>query len=207
MSLGFPRAQALHLRKGGRLLGIIVVLLLVSLLLASSSLADSEVDCTPGKRAALHGHVNLQGRPPAPDWRWVTILIVGIHNPPPDCSHARWDLPLITDRRGDFLLPNVPVGTFMISVKGFHTLRVCQTVTIVTGINKVDFGTLLEGDANNDNRIDNKDKAILLAAYGTHRGQRRYDPRADFNDDGKVDSADKDLLTANWNQVGCQLCP
>jgi len=203
MSLGFLRAQVLHLRKGGRALGLIVALLLVCLLLASSSLADAGVNGSPGKRAMLCGHVDLQGRPPVPSGRWTIKLTVIIRH----CPQPAREYQAETNAWGDFCIPNVPVGTFDISVKAFNTLSACNmAVELKTGKNQVNFGTLLAGDANGDNVIDGKDIAILLAAYGTRRGQRRYDPRADFNDDGKVDIADANLLPATETR-GCQLCP
>ena len=63
-------------------------------------------------------------------------------------------------------------------------------------------GTLLEGDAYNDNRVDVRDVAVLGHTFGKTTGQAGFDVRADFNADGRVDRGDLGLLSANLGRHG-----
>jgi hypothetical protein len=73
---------------------------------------------------------------------------------------------------------------------------------VPTGPTAVDFGTLLEGDANNDDSIGGADYSILATAYAKCSGQSGWDPRADFNGSGCVDGADYSLLANNYGRHG-----
>jgi hypothetical protein len=77
-------------------------------------------------------------------------------------------------------------------------------VTLVAGSNSHAFGTLLEGDANDDNHVSLSDFSILSAAFNTRQGDAGYNAAADFNNDGVIDLLDFSLLSANYNQVGEQ---
>ncbi len=68
----------------------------------------------------------------------------------------------------------------------------------VSGIN----GTLLAGDANNDNAVDIGDLLILIAAYNKISPAIAYQVSADFNRDGANDIADLLLIIANYNKLG-----
>jgi outer membrane protein assembly factor BamB len=57
------------------------------------------------------------------------------------------------------------------------------------------------GDVNNDSKVDMKDLAILIRAYGSKVGDPRYDSRADLNSDGVVDIIDLMILTRNYGHV------
>jgi hypothetical protein len=70
------------------------------------------------------------------------------------------------------------------------------------GTNEVNFGTLLEGDANDDNCVNAPDFSILRTAFGKSQGQPGYDPRADFNQDGAVNAPDFSLLRTNFGRCG-----
>jgi len=66
----------------------------------------------------------------------------------------------------------------------------------------IDVGTLLEGDANRDEKVDILDFSLLAMAFNARAGDRRYNPLTDFNDDGKVDILDFSLLATNFNRRG-----
>lgn len=55
------------------------------------------------------------------------------------------------------------------------------------------------GDINADGYIDNRDYALLTAAYGSVPGQPNWNPAADLNNDGKVDLADLVILAQHIN--------
>jgi hypothetical protein len=79
---------------------------------------------------------------------------------------------------------------------------VVETVTLVSGNNNQGFGTLLVGDANNDNRVNISDFTILAATFGKSLGMPGYDARADLNGDNNVNISDFTLLASNFGKVG-----
>jgi parallel beta-helix repeat protein len=66
------------------------------------------------------------------------------------------------------------------------------------------YGTGLRqvGDVNDDGRVDIIDIARVAAAFGSSRGQARYNPSCDFNFDGRVDVQDLAPTSGNfgWHQ-------
>ena len=68
----------------------------------------------------------------------------------------------------------------------------------VGGIN----GTLLAGDANNDNAADIMDLSILIAHYNQTAPANGYSILCDFNRDGTNDIGDLLLLIGNYNKLG-----
>lgn len=137
----------------------------------------------------LQGSVSLQrpGRP-APDPSWVVSLTVEIG----ETNYAT-----TTDSEGHFTISGLAAGTYDIRVKNAHTLANVQSVSLVPGTNAVSFGTLREGDANNDNCITIIDFSLL--AYGFFPA---YDARADFNQDGYVNIQDFSMLRENFGLCG-----
>nr|MBC7244149.1 carboxypeptidase regulatory-like domain-containing protein [Chloroflexota bacterium] len=137
----------------------------------------------------LQGKVTLQGRPTPPNVRWVTPLTVTV---------GSTEYAVTTDTSGYFTVTGLTPGTYDIRVKHAHTLRnVKRGVTLVAGQNNIDFGTLLEGDANNNNCVDMLDFVILRSKFGS-----TTDLRADFNQDGVVDMLDFVRLRANFGRCG-----
>jgi large repetitive protein len=108
-----------------------------------------------------------------------------------------------TNTNGQFTITGVPVGTYNVKVKSTQTLaRVKLAQALIAGGNTINFGMLLEGDANNDNYVDLLDFGTLLLSYNKILGNPGYDPRADFNGDNEVDLLDFGLLLLNYNQPG-----
>jgi hypothetical protein len=108
------------------------------------------------------------------------------------------DHAVTTDQWGQFILSGLAPGIYDIRVKNTHTLRSLRTgVTLDIGANGIDFGTLLEGDANDDNYVNISDFSLLAAGFNP-----RHDARADFNQDGVVNINDFSLLAANFGQRG-----
>ncbi|PKP56345.1 MAG: hypothetical protein CVT88_07365 [Candidatus Altiarchaeales archaeon HGW-Altiarchaeales-1] len=66
-------------------------------------------------------------------------------------------------------------------------------------------GTGCIGDVNNDKKINHEDLVLLQQAYGSHKGDPKYNqnPRADLNCDGKVDIRDLVLLAKNFGKTCC----
>jgi lysophospholipase L1-like esterase len=59
---------------------------------------------------------------------------------------------------------------------------------------------LLDGDLNEDGRVDGTDLVSFARRFGAGRGERRYDRNADFNDDGRIDGQDLATLAANFGR-------
>ncbi len=143
---------------------------------------------TPGG-CTLAGSVMLQGRPPAPHPSWSVPLTVTIGT----ASYS-----VTTDQRGSFGISGLTPGTYDIGVKNRHTLRNLRAgVTLTVGTNTVSFGTLLEGDANNDNYVNISDFSLLRLGFAPG-----YDERVDFNEDGMVNISDFSLLAVNFGRQG-----
>jgi hypothetical protein len=156
---------------------------------------------TYGQTTTITGTVVLQGRPAAPNAQWSVPVKVELYttgNPTPIETYTA-----TTNNNGQFTITGVPTGTFNIKVKSSHTLaRVLTDQVLVLPNNTINFGTLLEGDANDDNSVDLLDFSILLATYNKFLGNAGYDPRADFNNDDAVDLLDFSLLLPNYNLNG-----
>jgi hypothetical protein len=107
-----------------------------------------------------------------------------------------------TDENGHFTLAGIVPARYEVGVKTSTTLQNMLTATLTAGDNQLDFGTLLEGDANNDNYVTIPDFSILASTFGKCAGQTGYDQRADFNADGCITLLDFSLLAANFGEGG-----
>ena len=155
------------------------------------------------QQGILNGEVSLERSVPAPHDSWIIPLSITL------CSGgSRLEYATSTYDDGSFDI-QVAAGIYDVLVKGDHTLAVLlEDVEIPYGnfTNDLDFGTLPEGDANNDNVVTSTDFFILRFAYNTMEGDPNFDPRADFNNDGVVTSTDFFLLREHYNQAG-EDCP
>ena len=86
-----------------------------------------------------------------------------------------------------------------VSVKNAQTLTSKKLGVLVgSGGTAVNFGTLKEGDANNDDVVDVSDFSILRTTFLKSCGAAGFDGRADFNGDCIVDISDFSLLRTNF---------
>lgn len=150
--------------------------------------------------ATLAATVQLQGRPSPPDPRWAVPLTVTLTSQ--GGSGVDTGCATTTDQNGAFVCGGIVPGTYLACAKHSHTLRTCQTVSLVAGTNTVSFGTLPEGDANDDNCVTLVDFSVLVTTFGKCNGDVGYDSRADFNGDGCVTLIDFSLLVTNFSQCG-----
>jgi pimeloyl-ACP methyl ester carboxylesterase len=158
----------------------------------STSIVPPKVTPTASATAqacSLQGSVTLQ-RPgqPAPDASWSVVLTVTI---------GGQQYVVTTDTSGNFTLTGLTPGTYEIRVKNSHTLANRRSVSLGPGVNAASFGTLREGDANDDNCVTIADFAILASSFFPE-----YDPRADFNQDGYVNLSDFAMLRENFAVCG-----
>ena len=151
--------------------------------------------------AQMVGTATLQGRPTSPHPAWITILQLSLYEL--GSSTPRYAYQATTDQSGRFDVSNIPPGNYDVRIKGSHTLaNFKRNIILRSGLHTIDFGTLLEGDANDDNAVTILDYSILRTAYGTVRGQPGYDERADFNQDGAITILDYSLLRTNYGRAG-----
>jgi hypothetical protein len=152
--------------------------------------------------ATLNGTITLQGRPPAPHPNLQVPVTVDFYTPGNNTTPA-YTFNVTTNQNSIFTINNAPIGTYTIAVKNSHTLkRVKTSQVIIGGSNNINFGTLLEGDVNNDNYVTLSDVSILINNYNKTVGNPGVDPRADLNGDGFITLADMSLLINNYNKSG-----
>lgn len=72
--------------------------------------------------------------------------------------------------------------------------RVISRFTIQGAVNA------LQGDINQDGRVDGADLITFGLHFGSLRGDTHYNADADFNDDGQIDGLDLAVLSANFGQ-------
>jgi hypothetical protein len=148
----------------------------------------------------LAGHVDLQGRPAAPNATWVTDLTVNF-----------WQSNVLiatetptTDDAGNFSVSGVTPGTYDICVKSSHALSQLEpdVEILACETTSVGFGTLREGDATGDDVITLADYSALYVAYGSEPGDGNWNPNCDFNENDAVDLGDYALLYTNYGEAG-----
>ena len=62
--------------------------------------------------------------------------------------------------------------------------------------------SLLCGDINGDNRVNNRDLILLRNAFGATSASNRWNEYADLNNDGIVNNTDLMILRSNWGKRG-----
>ena len=114
----------------------------------------------------FRGEVTLQGRGSAGDPRWENFpLTVTFY--PPGGSTSVGTYNATTDSYGVFSVAGVGSGAYDVEVKNAHTLSTKRmNVTVPSGTDPLNFCTLLEGDANDDNRVAGADFSLLATNYG-----------------------------------------
>ena len=95
------------------------------------------------------------------------------------------------------------VGTFDVAIKANHWLRVVRKNVFVSSLGvRLGTITLLNGDVNGDNRVNNLDASLLRAALNSRSGSANWNPLADLNGDGRVNNLDNSILINNLNRRG-----
>lgn len=142
-----------------------------------------------------------------PDSAWLIPLTVKFFTPGSDVFSAT---PLYSfthtsskvDSAAIIQCNGILSGNYDISAVTSHTLvNVKRNITINASTNSVSLGTLLEGNVNNDDRINIADFGILVGSYGKLSTDPAYNPAADFDGNGIVNIADFSLLSGNYNRI------
>ncbi len=110
---------------------------------------------------------------------------------------------------GQVTLSTVPLGTYDVWVKHLNHLarRVADVVVPPGGLNGLDLGTQLGGDASDDNAVTGADYSLLAATYGLSQGNPGYDGRADFDFNQVITGIDFTILAGNYLQGGAAQPP
>jgi hypothetical protein len=166
------------------------------------TVTNGEISITTPTTPTVNGQVAFQGRPAPPDASWVNPLTVVVYEQGTNTVVDTY-APTTNSTGGfSFVFDHAP-GTYDIGVKGSHTLsRLEEDVVIDSATTYVDFGTLLEGDCENDDDVDIYDFGILADAVGSAPGDANWDERADLNNDGAVNIYDFGLLADNFGLSG-----
>ncbi len=152
--------------------------------------------------ALVVGQAQMQRQVASPNASWSVPLMLTLSRAGEEGPAYAYSA--VSNPSGAFAMPGVAApGSYRARLKGLHTLRnLLPAATLMNGPNGLNMETLLEGDANNDNRIDIRDISLLAAAYGKQQGEPGFDPRADFNEDGEANAQDLELLQPNLRRRG-----
>jgi hypothetical protein len=109
----------------------------------------------------------------------------------------------VLDAAGAFTLPAVPAGDYTVNVKGDRWLAKNVAVNATNGdVSGVNVGTLVGGDANDDNSVDVLDLDRLIQSFDMCDGDTGFIPGSDFNCDDCTDVLDLDILIRNFDRGG-----
>lgn len=142
-----------------------------------------------------------------PDAGWVVPLTVRFFSPEADVLN---DIPTYQFNLTTTKIVNVAIceatgvapGTYDITAFSEHTLmNAKRSVVISAPKTSVNLGTLLEGNANQDNIIDFGDYAILSMCWLASQTQAEYDVLTDFDRNGLINLSDLRLLAASWLSI------
>lgn len=149
--------------------------------------------------------VTLQGEG-RPDAGWTIPLNVNFFTPGAD---VLTDIPAyefkLTSKKSAATkmavceVTGIAPGNYDIAIIGEAALMNVKRSVAVSALNtSINMGTLLEGDINNDNRIDFEDFVILSTSWLASESLPAYDIKSDFDRNGLVNAADLALLATNW---------
>jgi hypothetical protein len=186
--------------------------------MASLSFADVTGNCIDGDvviapEVLLRISVSLQGRPAAPNDRWIIPVEVWLHAPGAPWTEDEGNGSLYyfetqTTNEGVIELLVEP-GTYDIRVKGQTTLKNLVTnVEVYAGPVEVDLGTLVEGDVNGDNMVTGIDYSAVIMCFGYAVGDPGAPgptPNCDFNNDGFVTGLDYSAIIMNFGLGGADI--
>jgi len=149
--------------------------------------------------ACLQGHVTFPTRGTLPNNNWKEPFEVRFFQ---DGNEMAWSqINVITDASGCFYIPDIPCGTYDVSIKNWICLSELQTGVglIDNGVTSVDFGTTREGDSNDNDAVTGMDFSLLSGVFGSSPPSN---PNCDFDRDNAVTGMDFSLLAGNFGLIG-----
>jgi len=149
-------------------------------------------------------YVHLQGsHRPEPNG-WEVPLTVAFFEPGANVvsDPNLYSFDLTASKSGEYAFCEVwgvPPNSYDITVVSEHTLLNVKRDVLVSDPNcLVYMGTLLEGNADDNRRVNLLDFAILGSSWLRSAYNPAFDSRADFDRNDNVDGSDLSLLTTNW---------
>jgi hypothetical protein len=153
--------------------------------------------------ATLKGNVTFEERG-SNNTKWIESFVVKIFEPS-NLTNELWSENATTNSTGVFNITGLTPDTCDIGIKNCTCLsEVVTNVTLTAGMTTVvDFGTVKQGDANNDDLVSSSDYSLLSFAYGTWpAGPPNWNANCDFTRDDYIGSSDYSLLSFYYNQWG-----
>jgi hypothetical protein len=150
--------------------------------------------------------VGLQGAN-RPDSAWVIPLTVkffaaGANISSADPIYSFTSTAAKVSNTAAILCSGILVGVYDVTAVSSHTLlNIKRNVSVTASTTQLSLGTLMEGNANNDDRININDFSIFVGSYGSIEGDIEYSANADFDGGGAVDIADFSLLSGNYSKI------
>ncbi|RKZ41194.1 MAG: hypothetical protein DRR00_31850, partial [Candidatus Parabeggiatoa sp. nov. 3] len=134
--------------------------------------------------------VDLQRKTPKPDSSWETALEISIGT---QTNATKYTSTCDENGQGNIAIEGTLGNEDYICVKNAHTLANKIEAPIDIG-NIVDFGSLLEGDANGDNMLNINDFSLVFASRKKCTGDTGYNANVDFDVSGCIDGQDANFL-------------
>ena len=106
-----------------------------------------------------------------------------------------------TGDTGDFAFPGVAPGEVTVSVSRASYLRSWRAVAVEQGAHILPPVTLLGGDVNGDDHIEQFDAMSVGLAWDATPGDPAWDERCDITTDGLVNILDMVAVQYNWDQT------
>ena len=93
-------------------------------------------------------------------------------------------------------------GTYNVVAKASHWLAQCMPTVLDTDGSGVASFSLINGDVNGDNFIEDQDYSLLGVSWYSSVGDANYNVNADLNGDGFVEDQDYSIMGMNWYASG-----
>ena len=93
-------------------------------------------------------------------------------------------------------------GAYNVVVKASHWLAQCVPTVLDTDGSGVASFSLINGDVNGDNFIEDQDYSLLGVSWYSSVGDANYNVNADLNGDGFVEDQDYSIMGMNWYASG-----
>jgi len=154
-------------------------------------------------QGVLLGHVDFCRSEPAGHPTWETPLVVRFFDNSTRNETTWSPINVTTDAYGNFTIADVQIGTYDIGIKNGTCLSgmVFGTVLIAGGSTYVDFGTMREGDCNEDDMVTSMDRGLLYNGWNSFN-IIQSGHLCDLNRDTMLTSMDRGLMYDNWNTAG-----
>ncbi len=179
------------------LLLLLLLAVITKVLAKSEPLASYDNARLWGLPGSLKGKVLLQGQ----GVNKAAALTLQFYKPGETTPVATFNV--TSDANGEFVIEPLDAGNYVVTVKNSRTLQAAIAVTIrLSETTTANFGTLPQGDINNDNEVSMLDFSLLAEAFHTDEGNTRYNSQADFNADRLISILDFSFLSENMNRKG-----